>query len=268
MTGTADPIDDPPTGGSVPHKFRQRLFWEWAQQMPRALPAGFITTLYAMASAADPSGHLRFNKGKLITIRAVASAARVDVKDARRYVKAAVAAGVVGMPAEQRNGSAILYAILLSPFPDWDAAVAVLEGSKRKRKHTIDWHTEKNQGGHTPEVPDGDRGGHTPTVWDDEEPPPDEEPWGTHPPRGWGDTPPRGWGDTPPRIPGSSMSSSMTVAEVVSQADVPGGPVLATEDFTGGERWGCGVKRCSRCGSRMADRADRVMCVTCMREES
>jgi hypothetical protein len=208
---------------------------------------------------------LRFNKGKLITIRAIATGARVDIKDARRYVNAAIAAGVADRVGDSPNGAAVLYTLLVSPFPDWAAAVAVLDASKRKRGHAAPW----NQGGPGHHGHRWRPGGVSPTVDDPSGESGPKAPGGTHPLPPWGDTPPRGWGDTPPTIPGVSMFSSMNGAEVCRQAEVPGGAGSATKiDSTGEERWGCGVRRCPRCGSRMADRSDRVMCVSCLRENA
>jgi hypothetical protein len=90
--------------GSVPNAFRNALFWRWAPAMPTGLPSSFVTVLYALAAAADPAGKVKFRDGKAIRIKDIAAAAKVDEKDCRRYINAAIAAGVVGVEGEQRPG--------------------------------------------------------------------------------------------------------------------------------------------------------------------
>ena len=82
---TADD-QDARAAGSVPNAYRNALFWRWAPQMPRGLSSSFVTVLYALASAADPAGRVRFRDGKAIRIKDIAAAAKADEKDVRRYL--------------------------------------------------------------------------------------------------------------------------------------------------------------------------------------
>jgi hypothetical protein len=255
---------DEPDGkapGSVAHAFRNRLFWEWADQIPRAVPAGFIATLYAMASACDPGGSVRFNKGRPITIRKIASGARVDIKDARRYVNAAIAAGVVAVEGERTSGRAVVYCLLLPPHPDWGAAESMLKATRRERPANgkAPW-AGPDLGGPTPQVGDTNLGGPTPQVEQD----PGERGGGTYPPGTWGDLPPRGWGDLPPTIPGSSMTLPMTVAEVVPQPQVvPSVALRKTIESRGEIGWQDAAARCSVCFKQMVMRHGRTAHAHC-----
>lgn len=215
---TDEPQQGPPTG-SVAHAFRNRLFWHWAPAMPKGIPAGFVAALYALGSASDPVGKVRFRDGKAITIKHIAAACKSDEKDARRYINAAMAAGVVGVQGEQRRGRASLYVLILDPNPDWGAALSSLGASKRKRPERKEppWRDGKN-GGPPPELPDTEFGGPPPELEQD----PDEKVRGTAPRMSSGDRPPFGSGDRPPYIPGVIHDSSHDGAEVVVKAEVVG----------------------------------------------
>ncbi|MFE0376222.1 hypothetical protein ACFW1M_11665, partial [Streptomyces inhibens] len=191
-------------GGSVPHAFRNALFWRWAPAMPKGIPASFVTVLYALGAAADTAGRLRFRDGKAIRIKDIAAAVKADEKDVRRYLTAAIAAGVVSIQGEARRGRATLYVLILSPWPDWTAAVASLETTKRKPRKAPPWvEDEAKNGGVSPEP---ENGGHAPEL---SAPDPEEE-RGTRPPLSSGDTPPFGGGGGAPPPPPPSDSHTHT----------------------------------------------------------
>jgi hypothetical protein len=207
--------------GSVPNAFRNALFWRWAPAMPTGLPSSFVTVLYALAAAADPAGKVKFRDGKAIRIKDIAAAAKVDEKDCRRYINAAIAAGVVGVEGEQRRGRASLYVLVVNPEPAWQAAVSSLDSTRRKARKAPPWLSDDDNknGGVGPELSEEENGGHAPELQDPE---PEEE-RGTRPRMGSGDTPPFGSGDTPPNNPGSSQEVSHDGAEVVRQPQVDDG---------------------------------------------
>lgn len=258
--------------GSTAHAWRQRLFWDWAQDIPPHLPGGFVAVLYAAGSAADASGRLRFARtGKPIPLPKLAKGARVDVKDARRYINAAIAAGVMCKVDEAKPGVAVLYSLLLSPFPDWGAAESFLRKTARVRKDRDGPRSVRSAvdpGGVPPQVDDSNPGGQAPYVWDPEPPEDDTEPRGAGPLPTWGGCPPTTQGGRPPTYQDYSMGSPMTVPDVVTQAEVPSAlPVATKEDLTGEEEWGCGTKRCVRCHGRMRNQAGRDLCAACRRED-
>lgn len=277
-TPPPDPAPAERAAGSAAHAWRQRLFWDWAQAIPASMPGGFLSTLYASAAAADAGGQLKYAKGgKAIPIARIASGARVDVKDCRRYLNAAIAAGVIVVVGEKRSGAATLYALLLSPFPDWEAAAAVLKASKRRRADQVEPRAERaraaNLGGHAPVVAvpreEVNLGGVAPYVWDDEAPPLEDEPRGPGPLPTPGATPPRGWGATPPTVQVTAFGFSMTGAEVVTQAEVPGPSACAVKinSIEQHDDAGCAARRCPRCGAQMSPTTKRTMCVGCLRED-
>lgn len=255
--------DEQPPGqasGSVPHAYRNALFWRWAPNMPKGLTSSFVTVLYALAAAADPAGRVRFRDGKAIRIKDIAAACKADEKDVRRYLQAAIVAGVVAVQGEQRRGRASLYVLILSPNPDWDAAAASLSSTRRKSRQAPPWLGEKN-GGVSPELSETENGGHTPELSDLDH----EKERGTHPRMSSGDTPPFGSGDTPPNNPGIAKELPQDMAEVVfkpqvvgrsgtpkidspQEQDHPDGPTAEQpRDFT----------RCTVCHERMVPRPGR-----------
>lgn len=149
--------EDDARSGGVPNAYRNAVFWKWSRQMPRALPNAVLTMLYALGTAADASGRIRFaGDHQPVRMADIAAAARCDPKDARRYVAALIAAGVLAVQGEQGPGKRPTYILLMSACPDWGAAVASLTGSKRRRtpKTPPPWQQEKagKSGGPTPEV--------------------------------------------------------------------------------------------------------------------
>jgi hypothetical protein len=116
----------------VPHNFGNALARRWAPALPRPLCGGFLTLLYALRTMASADGRLRYERdGQAITISQIAKACRSDQKDVRTYLKAAIAAGVVGVVGDGKGrgrtrGRATMYALLLDPSPNWEAAAGVV----------------------------------------------------------------------------------------------------------------------------------------------
>lgn len=122
-----------PPSGSVPHAFGNALARRWAPDLPRPLTGGFLCLLYALRTLASADGALRYERDrKGIPITQIAKACRSNEKDTRRYITAAIAAGVVGTIGETGRGRATVYVLLLAPSPNWAAAVAVLSTSRPK----------------------------------------------------------------------------------------------------------------------------------------
>jgi hypothetical protein len=243
--------------GSVPHAFRLAVAWRWAKEMPRPLRGGFLTLLYAMSALADSNGRLRFSRdGKAVRISDIAAAAGCDEKDGRRYLLAAEAAGIVIVVGERKRGRATLYTILVSPSPDWGAAVASLSSSRRKPRTPPPWVGEKPEknGGRTPELSGDEFGGLTPELWDQSS----EEVRGTHPRMSSGDSPRNGSGDSPRNNPGSTQVLPHEMAEVVDQPQVDGpsrpdkiNPPAEEATTTAPA---AGFVRCARCHAPMVPR--------------
>ncbi|MFE0137658.1 hypothetical protein ACFWY6_39795, partial [Streptomyces sp. NPDC059037] len=207
------------TSGSVPHAYRNALFWRWAPAMPKGLPSSFVTVLYGLSAAADPAGRVRFRDGKAIRIKDIAAACKADEKDVRRYIEAAIAAGVLTVQGERRRGRASLYVLVMSPWPDWEAAVHSVDESKRKRaeRKPPPWRDEN--GGRSPELPEAENGGPPPELPDLDR----EKERGTAPHMGSGDRPPFGSGVRPPHTPRVSLEIPQEVAEVGGEPQGGGG---------------------------------------------
>ena len=210
--------------GSVPNAFGNALAWKWTRQMPAAVRrSGLPTLLYALRAMANAAGELRFTGDrKPIRIQDIAKAACCDEKDARRYLEAAEKAGVVMVRGERRRGRPTLYIVVPQPWPDWEAAAAHLDGTKRERtaRKPAPWvekHDEKF-GGRSPELEWSEFGGPPPELTGGTE----DEVRGTAPRMSSGDRPPIGSGDRPPNNPGVSQEISHERAEVVSQPQVDG----------------------------------------------
>ncbi|MFD6874502.1 MULTISPECIES: hypothetical protein [unclassified Streptomyces] len=165
--------------GGVPHAYRNALYWRWTRELPKPLRGGFLTVLYALATAANTSGVLRMRDGKEIRVQSVARASCSDIKDVRVWLQAAIAAGVVATEAPPKPGRPTVYLLVISLSPDWAAAVAVLEDKRRRRpkKDAAPW---------TDEAAPPELGGPAPQ--------PEEPSWGDRPPN----SPESKWGDRPP----------------------------------------------------------------------
>ncbi|HEY9369153.1 hypothetical protein [Streptomyces sp.] len=236
--------------GSVPHAYGNALAWRWSREMPTALRRGFLTLLYALRAIANANGELRFHGDhKPIRIQDIAKAAGADEKDARRYMNAGIAAGVVAVKGEQRRGKATLYTLVLCPIPDWGAAEDVLKTTRRKPgKGSAPWQApagssgdrDPNQfGGPRPELP-GDPG---------------EEVRGTAPRMGSGDRAPNGSGDRAPNNPGGTHVSPHDEAGVVFKPQVVGPPAPQQTDSDQEQNHvptrQVGFLRCTRCHERL-----------------
>lgn len=199
------------TSGGVPHAYRQAVFWRWAPEMPRQLRGGFLTLLYAVAAAASTSGATRFKDGSPIRISDLARATGSDEKDARRYLNAAIEAGVLTTQGERRRGRATVYVLVVTPVPDWTAAVASLEASKRQRKQPAPpWKKDTEFGGPTPEPA-------TPQSSGDQPPNPPQSSSGDQPPYGFGGPTPERFGGPTPEQPRGTQVLPQEMAGAVPQ---------------------------------------------------
>ncbi|MFI1677012.1 hypothetical protein [Streptomyces sp. NPDC020607] len=229
--------------GSVPHAYGNALAWKWTRDMPVPLRRGFLTVLYALRAMANASGELRFHGDrKAIRIQDIAKAAGADEKDTRRYLDAAEKAGVVAVVGERRRGKSTLYCLIVSPRPDWSAAVAHLDGTKRERptRHAAPWADEAGEkfGGRSPELEEPKFGGPPPELTAGTE----NEVRGTTPRWSSGDHPPNGSGDHPPNNPGNTHVSPQERAEVGFQPQVVGAPE-PQNDHQGQDK----LARCTEC---------------------
>lgn len=131
---SAEQQDDRPSG-SPAHSFGNTLAWNWSREMPRYLKGGFLTAMYACRAMASASGRLCFKDGKAIRIQDMAKAFGCREQDARRYMEAAIRAGLVYVEGERRRGVATVYMInAITRYPDWKAAEAYLKGTARRPK--------------------------------------------------------------------------------------------------------------------------------------
>ncbi|MFJ5038007.1 hypothetical protein [Streptomyces parvulus] len=122
-------------GGGPAHSFGNTLAWTWSREMPRYLKGGFLTALYACRAMASKTGRLCFKDGKAIRIQDMAKAFGCREQDARRYLEAAIRAGLVSVDGERRRGVATVYVLNpLMRYPDWRAAEEYLKGTARRPK--------------------------------------------------------------------------------------------------------------------------------------
>lgn len=121
------------TSGSPANAFGNALVWKWSREMPRGLKTGFLTTMYACRAMCAASGQLRFSDGKAIRIQDIAKAAGCREQDARRYMQAAILAGLVTVLGERKRGKATLYTLNAMCWPNWKAAEDYLRATARKR---------------------------------------------------------------------------------------------------------------------------------------
>lgn len=121
--------------GSVPHTFRLRMAWQWVPRMPVALrrQKAFLYAVQTVAAMADTAGRTRWHvegedtPGRPLRLKELAAAMGSDEKDARRYLTAAIAAGILTAEQAPRRGRTTVYVLLLPPYtPRWEAALAVL----------------------------------------------------------------------------------------------------------------------------------------------
>lgn len=122
-----------PASGSVPHTFRLRLA-RWVPRMPLALrrQKAFLFALSTVAAMADTAGRTRWHAdenrpGRPLRLKELAAAMGSDDKDARRYLTAGIAAGVLRTEAPPSRGRTTVYVLNPLPYdPHWAAALAVL----------------------------------------------------------------------------------------------------------------------------------------------
>ncbi|MFD8251934.1 hypothetical protein [Streptomyces werraensis] len=208
-----------PASGSVAHAFGNALAWKWTRTMPTTLRRGFLTLLYALRAMANANGELAFHGDRQpIRIQDIAKAAGASEKDARRYLDAAIRAGIVVVKGERKRGRPTLYVIVPNPYPDWRAAEDHLKSTARKPgKRPAPWTQEPgssgdrdpNQfGGPRPELTDGTA----------------DEVRVTATRMGSGDRDPNGSGHRDPNNPGVTHVSTHDGAEVGFQPQVVGAP--------------------------------------------
>lgn len=129
-----DTQPESPTSGSVPHTFRLRMARQWVPRMPPQLrrQKAFLYALATVAAMADTAGRTRWHArpdepGRPLPLKELAAAMGSDEKDARRYLAAAIAAGVLTTEQAPRRGRTTVYVLLTPPFtPRWAAALSVL----------------------------------------------------------------------------------------------------------------------------------------------
>lgn len=246
--------------GSVPNAYGNALAWKWSREMPTALRRGFLTLLYALRAMANASGELRFTSDRQpIRIQDIAKAAGCREKDARRYLDAAIRAGVVAIRGERKRGKPTLYVICPTPWPDWKAAEDYLTFTARKPgKGSAPWQDEEGSSGHRgpnqigprrPEVTDGTDG----------------EVRATAARMGSGHRGPNGSGHRGPNNPGSTQERSQEVAEVVDQPQVDG--ASRTDEIDPQEQPradpDADFVRCARCHDPMVPRYGRTTHAHC-----
>lgn len=273
-----EPDADGRTPGGVPNAYRNAVFWRWAPSMPKALPVGFVAVLYAMGSASNPAGQVRFRGGKAIRISDIARGAGVDEKSARRFIEAGIAAGVLAVEGERKRGRATLYVLVLSPFPDWGAAESVIKATRRVRKEDRPppWSVEPDDPGlpsddgdlkfgtpypeHSEWADDPEFGTRDPELSEDEP----EEVRDAVPRMSSGRRTPNGSGRSVPNIPCMSKGGTNEMAEVVPQPQVGvgsgGAKIIANQEQDG---WGSAAVRCGVCHKPMVQRHGRTAHAAC-----
>ncbi|QKW06996.1 hypothetical protein HUT18_11875 [Streptomyces sp. NA04227] len=252
--------------GCPPHEFGNRLAWHWTREMPRPLKGGFLTMLYALRAMASTSGQLRFNDGKPIRIQDIAKAAGCREKDARRYLEAAIVAGVVATIGERRRGRPTVYVTLTCPWPNWSGAADYLKSTARPRK-TEDAETPDESSGHS--GPNSDGAEVRAAVARTEE----EAVRASAAPMGSGLCGPNGSGLCGPNTPRVTQERTQELADVVPQAEAGAGAredddsPNKTEDASPA-RQAQDVRRCPRCQKGTIVRPDREVCGRCVMDDA
>ncbi|GGS81780.1 hypothetical protein [Streptomyces griseoviridis] len=208
-----------PASGSVPHAFGNALAWKWSREMPTALRRGFLTLLYALRAMANASGELAFHGDRQpIRIQDIAKAAGASEKDARRYLDAAIRAGIVIVKGERKRGRPTLYVIVPTPFPDWTAAEEHLKATARKPgKAPAPWAKDTGSSGDRDPNQNGSPRPEL-TAGTDQEVRVTATRWSS------GDRDPNGSGHRDPNNPGVTHGTSQDGAEVGFQPQVVGPP--------------------------------------------
>ncbi|WP_234485760.1 hypothetical protein, partial [Streptomyces sp. MBT97] len=119
--------------GGIAHAFGNAVAWKWVDEMPPYLKTGFLAMLYSLRQHAAPSGEVRFNGGnhRPIKMDRLSRSAGCREQDGRRYVEAAIRAGVVVLVGERKRGATPLFRVVVTPWPDWRAAEEYLRGTSR-----------------------------------------------------------------------------------------------------------------------------------------
>lgn len=209
-----------PASGSVPVAFGNALAWHWTRkQMSTYLRrSGLPLLLCQLRNFANAAGEVAFSSDrKPIRITDIAAASCCREKDARRYLEAAIRAGVVRVLGERKRGTATRYVIVPHPFPDWQAAEDYLKSTGRTPgKKAAPWSEDGESSGHRgpnhigpprPELTDGN----------------ENEVRATAARMGSGHRGPTGSGHRGPNNPGVNQVSSHDGAEVGFQPQVVGG---------------------------------------------
>ncbi len=211
---------DSRTSGSVPNAFGNALSWRWTRAMsPYLRRSGLPLLLCQLRNLASASGEIAFSSDrKPIRITDIAAAACCREKDARRYLEAAIRAGVVRVLGERKRGAATRYVIVVHPFPDWQGAEDYLKSTGRKPgKGAAPWQDDDESSGHRgpnhigpprPDVTDGTA----------------EEVRATAARMGSGHRGPTGSGHRGPNNPGGFPWDSQDGADVGFQPQVVGAP--------------------------------------------
>jgi hypothetical protein len=213
------------TSGGVPNAYGNALSWRWTRDMSSYLRrSGLPLLLCQLRNFANASGEVAFSSDRRpIRIQDIAKAACCDEKDARRYLEAAMRAGVVQVLGERKRGKPTRYVIVVHPFPDWQAAEDYLKSTARKpgRRPAAWQQPEESSGDRAPNQNGGPRPELTAGT--------PEEVRGTAPRWSSGDRAPNGSGDRAPNNPGGYPRSSHDGAEVVPQPQ-PSGPTGEQSD--------------------------------------
>ena len=271
--------------GCPPHEFGNALAWKWTREMPTSLKGGFLTTLYAMRAMASASGQLRFSgDGKPIRIQDIAKASGCREKDARRYLEAAIRAGVVAVIGERRRGVPTLYMLVNCPWPGWEAAAGYLKGTARPRKSDDESsgrsgpNSGDNGSGHSGPNSDGEvRAAVARTDEEEVRATAARMGSGHSGPNGSGHSGPNGSGHSGPNNPGSTQELPQEMADVVPQPqqrvgarDEDAFPRQQQEKPGTATQPGCDtpVVRHCQCGHGRILRADRDRCAACLWEEA
>lgn len=262
---------DSRSSGGVPVAFGNALSWKWTRQMPAYLRrSGLPLLLCQLRNFAAASGEIAFSGDrKPIRIQDIAKAACANEKDTRRYLEAAIRAGVVQVLGERKRGKAARYAIVPTPFPDWPAAEDYLKSTARKPgKRPAAWSEDDGSSGRgdpnqngspRPELTDGTENGERVTATR----------------MGSGHRDPNGSGHRDPNNPGGFPWGSHDGAEVVPQPQVGGAQAsqdhspqeqLSTAPMPGaGPAPAATAGRCRGCHIPLI-RPGRGLCARCQRD--
>ena len=251
--------------GSVPNAFGNALSWKWTRGMSTYLRrSGLPLLLCQLRNLANASGEVAFaSDRKPIRISDIAAASCCSVKDCRRYLEAAIRAGVVTVRGARKRGAAARYVILVHPFPDWQAAEDYLKSTARKPgKRTPEWQDDDGSKGHRDP---NEKGSPRPQLTDGS----DLEEGVTATPTSKGHRDPNGWGHRDPNNPGDSQETTHEPAEASSQPQVDGptGQQIDSQDNQPRADPGASdadpIRRCTECEIPLIRPATDGLCFGC-----